>query len=112
ARELGPVLNYAKWDNFRKVIDKAMLACKNSSFEVADHFPDLGKMVKSLLQSRLLKLQAVFLCKGNKALDLSKRAQANILPAPLLSVYSCFIRIIRFLFTATAQHARALFHIF
>ena len=38
ARELGSVLDYAKWDNFRKVIDKAMLACKNSGFDVADHF--------------------------------------------------------------------------
>ena len=45
ARELGSVLDYAKWDNFRKVIDKAMLACKNSGFDVADHFPEVGKMV-------------------------------------------------------------------
>lgn len=45
ARELAPVLEYAKWDNFRKVIDKAMLACKNSGFEIADHFPEVGKMV-------------------------------------------------------------------
>ena len=30
ARELAPVLEYAKWDNFRKVVDKAMLACQNS----------------------------------------------------------------------------------
>ena len=45
ARELGPVLDYAKWDNFRKVIDKAMLACKNSGFDIADHFPEVGKMV-------------------------------------------------------------------
>ena len=33
ARELGSVLDYAKWDNFRKVIDKAMLDCKNRGFE-------------------------------------------------------------------------------
>ena len=46
ARELGPVLDYAKWDNFRKVIDKAMLACKNSGFEVEDHFPEVGKMIE------------------------------------------------------------------
>lgn len=46
ARELGPVLEYSKWDNFRKVVGKAMLACKNSGFEVADHFPEVGKMVE------------------------------------------------------------------
>ena len=46
ARELGPVLDYAKWDNFRKVIDKAMLACKNSGFDVEDHFPEIGKMIE------------------------------------------------------------------
>lgn len=46
ARELGPVLDYAKWDNFRKVIDKAILACKNSGFDVEDHFPEIGKMIE------------------------------------------------------------------
>ncbi|MDR0616539.1 MAG: hypothetical protein LBG29_06995 [Synergistaceae bacterium] len=45
ARELAPVLEYAKWENFAKVIDRAMLACKNSGFEIADHFPEVGKMV-------------------------------------------------------------------
>ena len=30
ARELMKVLNYSKWGNFIKVIDKAMEACKNS----------------------------------------------------------------------------------
>lgn len=45
ARELGPVLEYAKWENFHKVIKKAMLACKNSGFAVDDHFPDVRKMV-------------------------------------------------------------------
>lgn len=30
ARELAPVLEYVQWRNFSKVIDKAMLACKNS----------------------------------------------------------------------------------
>lgn len=45
ARELAPVLEYAKWDNFRKVIDKAMLACKNSGFTINDHFLDADKMI-------------------------------------------------------------------
>ncbi|MDR1732332.1 MAG: hypothetical protein LBR61_09610, partial [Synergistaceae bacterium] len=46
ARELAPTLEYAKWENFSKVIDRAMLACKNSGFEVTDHFPEVGKMVE------------------------------------------------------------------
>lgn len=46
ARELGPALEYAKWDNFRKVIDKAMLACKNSGFVIEDHFSEVGKMIE------------------------------------------------------------------
>jgi DNA-damage-inducible protein D len=45
ARELATVLGYAKWENFSKVIDRAMLACRNSGFEVTDHFPDIRKMV-------------------------------------------------------------------
>lgn len=46
ARELAPVLDYAKWDNFRKVIDRAMLACRNSGFEIVDHFPEVRKMIE------------------------------------------------------------------
>ena len=46
ARELAPVLEYAKWENFHKVIKKAMLACKNSGFEIDDHFPDVRKMIE------------------------------------------------------------------
>jgi DNA-damage-inducible protein D len=45
ARELAAVLDYTKWENFSKVIDRAMLACRNSGFEVTDHFPDVKKMV-------------------------------------------------------------------
>ena len=46
ARELAKVLGYAKWENFQKVIDKAMLACQNSGFSIDDHFPDIRKMVE------------------------------------------------------------------
>ncbi len=45
ARELAPVLEYSKWENFHKVIQRAMLACQNSGFSVDDHFPDARKMV-------------------------------------------------------------------
>ena len=46
ARELSEVLQYKKWENFSKVIDRAKLACNNSGFEVQDHFPEVRKMVE------------------------------------------------------------------
>ncbi|MCL2638906.1 MAG: DNA damage-inducible protein D [Oscillospiraceae bacterium] len=45
ARDLQKVLEYTEWRNFSKVIDKAMLACKNSGNAVSDHFVDVNKMV-------------------------------------------------------------------
>lgn len=46
ARELSNVLQYKKWENFIKVIDRAKLACQNSGFEISDHFPEVRKMVE------------------------------------------------------------------
>jgi DNA-damage-inducible protein D len=46
ARDLAPVLEYTKWENFSKVIDKAVIACDVSGFKVSDHFPVVRKMVK------------------------------------------------------------------
>ena len=46
ARDLATVLDYSKWENFSKAIDRAMLACKNSGFEITDHFPDVRKTIK------------------------------------------------------------------
>ena len=46
ARELQPVLHYAKWENFHKVIKTAMIACKISKQLVDDHFPEVRKMVE------------------------------------------------------------------
>ena len=45
ARELQGVLEYLKWGNFVKVIEKAKEACRNSQFDIDDHFADVGKMV-------------------------------------------------------------------
>ena len=44
-REIQSVLGYAKWDNFKKVIDKAKSACESSGLEPSDHFLDTKKMV-------------------------------------------------------------------
>jgi len=46
ARDLALVLEYVQWRNFSKVLDRAMLACRNSGFNISDHFADLSKMVK------------------------------------------------------------------
>ena len=45
ARELMTMLEYGKWGNFVKVIDKAKESCKNSNMDVLDHFADIGKMI-------------------------------------------------------------------
>lgn len=47
ARELQPLLGYTKWDNFiNSVVVKAKEACTNAGENIADHFPDIGKMVR------------------------------------------------------------------
>jgi len=46
ARDLQKLLDYSEWRNFKKVIDKAMLACKNSQYDIVDHFVDVNKMVQ------------------------------------------------------------------
>ncbi len=45
ARELQIALEYAEWRNFKKVINKAITACKSSENLVSDHFVDTNKMV-------------------------------------------------------------------
>ena len=45
AREFMLVLGYSKWGNFKKVIDKAKIACNISNNKIEDHFADAGKMV-------------------------------------------------------------------
>ena len=43
ARELANVLDYTEWRNFSKVIDRAMLACKNSGFDTSECFVEVNK---------------------------------------------------------------------
>ena len=47
ARELGPVLEYVKWENFSKVISRAMIACENSGHSISDDFPEVRKIVEA-----------------------------------------------------------------
>jgi len=46
ARDLQKALQYTKWENFTKVINRAILACKNSGFDISYHFPDVRKTIK------------------------------------------------------------------
>lgn len=45
ARDLAPLLGYAKWERFEGAIKRAMMACQQIGQNVADHFPAAGKMV-------------------------------------------------------------------
>lgn len=57
ARELQAVLQYAKWENFHKVIEAAKIACKISKQEISDHFVDVKKMVEMPTKTRKEQLQ-------------------------------------------------------
>ena len=46
ARELQPILEYARWENFSKAIERAKVACENTGYEVEDHFREVTKMVE------------------------------------------------------------------
>ena len=46
AREIMEVLQYSKWQNFEKIIDKAKTSCKNSDISVFEHFTDISKTIK------------------------------------------------------------------
>ena len=45
ARELMTVLDYKKWGNFKKVIDKAVTSIESTDITVTDHIADVSKMV-------------------------------------------------------------------
>lgn len=45
ARELMPLLEYSKWERFSNTINNSKIACKNSGYNVNDHFPGVGKMI-------------------------------------------------------------------
>ena len=54
ARELAPVLDYAKWENFYKVIKRAMIACENSGRSVSDRPTLRSKPTGRRLQTALI----------------------------------------------------------
>ena len=81
ARDLQKPLGYEKWDNFSKVIDKAMLACDVAGFDVKDHFPSIRKTVEMPSRSRENKGELGFpdVTKTKKIIDYN------------LSRYACYL---------------------
>ena len=67
ARELARVLEYKDFRNFEQIIFKAMDACKNSGFDIANHFGDVTEMV-----------------------DIGSKAQRGF-PGYVLSRYACYL---------------------
>ena len=45
ARKLMPLLGYTLWQRFSNVINKAMENCKNSNYNISDHFIGSDKMI-------------------------------------------------------------------
>ncbi len=45
-RELMVVLQYHKWQNFEKLINKAEISCENSNISVLERFTDVSKTFK------------------------------------------------------------------
>lgn len=45
ARELQPALEYDEWRNFKRVIEKAMMAASQSKTPVQDHFVEVNNLV-------------------------------------------------------------------
>lgn len=46
ARELMSLLEYERWENFQRVIERAKNSCSKSGQEVEYHFPGITKMIK------------------------------------------------------------------
>lgn len=46
ARDLMSILEYSKWGNFVKVINKAKLSLENTDITKSEHFADVGKTIQ------------------------------------------------------------------
>ncbi|MDR0751843.1 MAG: hypothetical protein LBF12_04595 [Christensenellaceae bacterium] len=81
ARQLAPVLEYLRWENFPRVNDRSMLACKNSGFEVSDHFREVTKTVAMPSKAKPIYIKDYRLsryanCTSKSNFSLSKRSKA------------------------------------
>lgn len=52
AREMQELLQYTQWRNFSKIIDSAMLACRNSGHDVDENFTEVSKVVSGGVANR------------------------------------------------------------
>ena len=55
ARELQTVLEYKEWRNFKKVLDRAIMACKLSNNEICYHFVEFNKMVSAGVTTKIIE---------------------------------------------------------
>lgn len=46
ARDLMPLLGYARWENFEAAIKRAMTSCEQSGFQVQDQFREVTKLIE------------------------------------------------------------------
>jgi len=46
ARDLQELLEYTKWRNFEKVIEKAKVSCQNAGQNPGHHFADVSKTIQ------------------------------------------------------------------
>ncbi|MDR0780534.1 MAG: DNA damage-inducible protein D [Pseudomonadales bacterium] len=46
ARDLAEPLGYSRWENFVTAIQRAIVSCKSTGYEVSDHFRDVTKMIE------------------------------------------------------------------
>lgn len=51
-RDLQTFFEYAEWENFTNVIEKAKIACENSKHLKNNHFRDVTKMVELESETR------------------------------------------------------------
>ncbi|OGG95492.1 MAG: hypothetical protein A2527_07205 [Candidatus Lambdaproteobacteria bacterium RIFOXYD2_FULL_50_16] len=45
ARDLMGQMGYDRWENFQRVVEKAMIACQTTEEKVSDHFREVTKLV-------------------------------------------------------------------
>ncbi len=46
ARDLQEVLGYDRWENFIRVVQKAVTSCSSTGLDAADHFREVTKKVE------------------------------------------------------------------
>lgn len=52
---MSSALDYNKWENFHKVIQRAMIACENSGHSISNDFPEGRKIVETGATSKYIE---------------------------------------------------------